>query len=307
MENNNTQTKQNYIHRINNVILYIRDHLQDDLSVSKLAEIACFSPYHFHRIFTAVVGETISNYINRIRIEKAATMLLSEPEMKLSSVAYDLGYKSMSNFSRCFKKCYAISPSKYCELASQKDSKICKPNSKNGQEKIDFERYICNVEQLLNFIKMNAKIEVRECPDYQVAYVMHKGSYSQVKKSFDKLMKWAGPKGLLTPEAKVFSVYLDDPKITAESDLRTLACIEVDDSVEIQGEISKTTISKGKYIVGSYSLLPEEFTNSWHSICVWAMENGYTLRNSDFYEQYFQTPETHPEGKFVVDICIPVE
>jgi len=67
-----------YIHRINRVIDYIEKNLDQDLGLEKLSEVAHFSPFHFHRIFSAFMGETLNGFIRRIRVEKAASMLLNE-------------------------------------------------------------------------------------------------------------------------------------------------------------------------------------------------------------------------------------
>ena len=62
------QSRKEYIHRINRVVDYIEANLDEDHSLEKLAGVACFSPFHFHRIFRALTGETINNYVKRIRL-----------------------------------------------------------------------------------------------------------------------------------------------------------------------------------------------------------------------------------------------
>jgi transcriptional regulator GlxA family with amidase domain len=68
-----------YVERVNAVIDYIEAHLAEDLSLATLAEVAHFSPYHFHRVFSTMIGETLSRFISRLRVERAATLLVQHP------------------------------------------------------------------------------------------------------------------------------------------------------------------------------------------------------------------------------------
>lgn len=67
--------RQEYERRINDVIDYISAHRGEDLRLDRLAAIAAFSPFHFHRVFKAVTGETIADFVQRLRLERAARAL----------------------------------------------------------------------------------------------------------------------------------------------------------------------------------------------------------------------------------------
>jgi len=64
------RTKDHYNDRVNRVLDYISEHLDEDLSLSRLSGVGCFSPFHFHRIFQAVTGETLNSHVRRVRLEK---------------------------------------------------------------------------------------------------------------------------------------------------------------------------------------------------------------------------------------------
>lgn len=64
-----------YNRRINRVIDYLQTHLSVASSLEELAKVACFSEFHFHKIFTAVTGESVNNFTNRLRLEKAAKLI----------------------------------------------------------------------------------------------------------------------------------------------------------------------------------------------------------------------------------------
>ena len=90
-------------------------------------------------------------------------------------------------------------------------------------------------------------VDVREMPELHVAYCRHTGSYRTVGEAFEKLMRWAGPRGLLQfPKTQMLGVYHDDPEITDESKLRSSACITVPRGTKVEGEIGSMTIPGGK-------------------------------------------------------------
>src|SRR6476619_5372019 len=90
-----------YVERINRVIDHLRGNLDRPVKLEELAKVACFSEFHFHRIFGAVAGETVNNFTNRLRLEKAAR-LLRYTERKLTDIALECGFSSSATFSRAF-------------------------------------------------------------------------------------------------------------------------------------------------------------------------------------------------------------
>jgi len=102
-----------YIYRINKVIDYVENHLDTSLSLEAIAGVACFSPYHFHRIFAAFTGETLYGFINRKRLAKAATLLIYNPDDSIGDIAAYCGFNSVSVFSRRFKQYFEVSPTDF--------------------------------------------------------------------------------------------------------------------------------------------------------------------------------------------------
>ena len=87
-----TYLREEYTSRINRVIDYIEKNTDKGLSLESLAKVAIFSPFHFHRIFRAMVGETLNQFIQRIRIEKAAAQLIVNPKKSITEIAFDCGF-----------------------------------------------------------------------------------------------------------------------------------------------------------------------------------------------------------------------
>lgn len=102
-----------YRSRINRVMDYIDQHLDQSLELKTIADIANFSPFHFHRIFTFLIGETPIDYIQRLRVEKAAWKLREENPESVTEIAYGCGFGSVSLFSRTFKKYFGMTPSQF--------------------------------------------------------------------------------------------------------------------------------------------------------------------------------------------------
>jgi AraC family transcriptional regulator len=97
------QSRKEYFQRINRVVDYIDAHLDEEHTLENLSQVAHFSPFHFHRIFRVLTGETINNYVKRIRLQKAGSMLLSDNERAVTEVATLCGFNSTAVFCRAFK------------------------------------------------------------------------------------------------------------------------------------------------------------------------------------------------------------
>lgn len=293
---------------------YIDSNLDQTLELKTIADIANFSPFHFHRIFTFLIGETPIDYIQRLRVEKAAWKLREEEQQSVTEIAYECGFGSVSLFSRTFKKYFNMTPSKFRKVEKPVYSQNGNIFSKNGQllrknlkDKQEGNTDFCIVESnQLYFMKTN--IEVKEMPEMQAVYVRHIGAFNQIGEAYGKLFKWAYPRGLYTPNvSKSATVTHDDPSVTELDKVRQSACIIIEKDVKVDGEIGKLTIPRGKYAVGRFELGFTDFEKAWNSMCHWFTESGYQQGDGCTYELYHNDYTTHPEQKHIVDICIPVK
>ncbi len=316
--------REEYISRINRVIDHISSNLDSELRLDQLALVANFSPFHFHRIFKSMTGETLFQFIQRIRLEKAAQQLISNPRKTITEIAFDCGFSSSATFARAFKEAFSQSASQWrtsrrCDAADFQgiNSKNRKLIRKQSQATLQFSYYIDNSTRtqtwrIETMDKKQLKIEVKEMPEYEVAYVRHIGPYkgdaALFKGMFTKLMTWAGPRGLLRfPETKTLSVYHDDPKLTDESKLRTDACITVPPGTEVDGEIGSMKVPGGKFVVAHFELNVDEYEEAWGIVCgEWLPDSGYQPDDRLCYEICLNNPAEHPEGKHIVDICVPI-
>ncbi|MFA5324640.1 MAG: AraC family transcriptional regulator [Bacteroidales bacterium] len=317
--NTKDRSRQEYIARINRVTDYIEKHLDEDITLDKVAKIACFSSFHFHRIFSSLTNETLNTFIQRIRIEKAAQQLRSEENISISEIAHNCGFGSVSHFSRTFRKYFGLTAKEFRETEKAVFAKDGLYYSKDGQlaRKINqlnsnFRVQLCsdNSNQINHskFIIMDTKVEIKEMPELNVVYCRHTGQFNQIGKAYEKLMKWAGPRGLLNfPETKTITVYHDDPSVIAIEQVRQSACITVTNDVKVDGEIGKMKLKNGKYAVGHFEIDEKGFEKAWNTMCLWFTESGYQPGEGYSYELYYNSPEEDAKHIFILDICIPVK
>lgn len=293
-----------YQNRINRVFKFIDENLDSDLSLSIVSKKAFFSPFHFHRIFKFITEETLNEYVTRQRVEKSASDLIHK-NIAVTEVSFKYGFKDNSSFTRAFKKYYRVSPTEFRKLNPNRFSKIRQLKSKNGQEYPDYEKYICIINNLKSWIKMNANIEIKEIPKMDLAYVSSIGPQN-LKTAYQKLMQWATPQGLMGDNTKMVTIYHDSFKVSEANKVRMSACILLNKPVETKGEIGLSSIQEGKFIVGSFEIGLNEFEKSWTGLFIWMTENGYKKANRNPFEIYHNNFNEHPERKVIVDFCIPI-
>ncbi len=322
---NHNYLRKEYISRINRVIDYIEDNLDSELSLERLAEVAHFSRFYFHRIFKAIVGETLNQFIQRIRVEKAAVMLVTNSARSITEIALDAGFANSASFARVFKEHFSISASQWRSMPNKKRALISDDNSKNRQtfnnnrkESDTVTGY--NDPSTNNYrwrIKMakikDIKVEVKEMPDFHVVYVRNIGPYAADEELFrdlyGRLMNWVIPRGLYIQDKSVFlSVYHDDPKITEEGKLRVSVCMTVPEDTEVDGEIGKMVVPGGKFAVAHCEIKADEYDQAWDALIgEWLPSSGYQPDDRLGYEIGCNDPHEHPENMHIVDICLPIK
>jgi len=318
LEINNYQKeflRQEYIRRINKVVDYIDKHFDEELTLEALADVASFSRFHFHRLFSAMTGETLNNFIKRVRLERAASLLMVKSRQTITEIAFQCGFSGNAVFTRAFNEYFQMSPTMFRNGGYKELSKTRKLHSNNHQTQnnssnvlsagTDYFRPV-NFKQKTDVVM---KVEIKEMPEMHVAYVRHIGNYSEVGPAFGKLMRWAGPRGLVRPpETRVLALYHDDPEVTEEKNLRTSVCITVPEGIKTDGDVGTMIVEGGKYACGHFEITEDQFQEAWNTMMRdWLPESGYQCADRLPYELYYNNHEEHPEKKHILDICIPVK
>jgi AraC family transcriptional regulator len=271
-----SDTHQTYRHRVLRVQLFIQEHLDEDLSVDRLAKLAHFSPFHFHRVFRALAGEGVHEYVRRLRLERAAVLLRSTGR-DVTAIAFDAGYETHEAFTRAFRQHFGLAPSRY---------RAARSSGGPSEEETDMTT------------TATREVQVRTLPPLRVAFLRHVGPYPNVGETFGRLGAWAGPRGLIGPQTKMACVYHDDPEVTAPDKLRADCAITVGEEFRPEGEVGVQTLDGGDYAVlthrGPYEGLAEAYRWLYGT---WLPASGRELRDRPPFEVYLNTPaDTPPEG-----------
>ncbi|MDC1105681.1 AraC family transcriptional regulator [Prolixibacteraceae bacterium] len=298
-------TNDNYKRRVDLVLKYIEENLDEKLSLEKLSSIAAFSPYHFHRIFRCITNETLNEYVTRKRIEKAALELLHDKKL-ISDIAFKYGFEDISSFSRLFKQYYGTSPSVFIVQNPYRHTRVFQIIRKNCQTYPNKKEYLRSMENLEKWCDMKADIQVLELKQKQLAYISCIGEQN-LKDTYNDLIKWAKSVDLFDDTTKLITIYYDSFKITEAQKVRMGVCIEINDSITTDGIISKTKILAGKYIVARFVIQIDEFEKSWTSLFLWMNQNGYKQTDSEPFEIFHNDFTKHPNKIATVDLCIPIE
>ncbi|HPH82145.1 MAG TPA: AraC family transcriptional regulator [Flavobacteriales bacterium] len=299
--------QEEYIKRINKVLTYIDEHLEADLSLEKVSAIAFYSPFHLHRLFKAITNETLNTYITRKRIERTALMLIHHKEYSIAQIAEKYGFKNDSTYSRTFKKLYNQSPSAFRKSNLNNFSKIGKENSNKHQQDFITQEYLCTIEQLKTWLKMNATVEIKELPNMYLAYTTHIG-VNNLESTFKRVVQWANPKGILNhADTHVCRVFHDSFKITDADKVRMSIGVISPTELEADAEMNLSNMEKGRCIVARFHIAPQDFEQSWNSVFIWMSEQGYKKADRSPFEIYHGAMGIASDGKLEVDLCIPIE
>ncbi len=155
-------------------------------------------------------------------------------------------------------------------------------------------------------------IEVRNMPERAVAYLRHVGPYAGDHALFERLFSeffhWAMPRGLFQPpQTETVTIYHDNPEITDEDKLRISVGITVAHGTPTSGEIGSLELPAGKYVCARFEIDPAEYGAAWQTVFgQWLPQSGWQLADGPCYECYLNDPKTHPLGKHVVEIRVPV-
>lgn len=316
MNNSQAASRREYSARVNRVIDYIEQNLAEAMPLAHLADVACFSPFHFHRIFKALTGETLTAFVQRLRVERAASMLLTDLELPVTHIALDCGFSSSASFARVFKNTFGMSATAWRRAdppARMADRKIGQTFRKDRKAASEAESYLMSLNLPTKEKDMTSapNIQVQELPELHVAYVRNVGPYAGDGELFGalfgRLMRWAGPRGLCTADAQYLSVPHDDPKVTEEDKLRISVCVTVPSGTEAEGDVGIMKLAGGAYAVGHFEIKTEEIPAAWDTMMGgWLVSSGYQPDDRLCYERCLNNPNEHPDHLHIIDICVPV-
>jgi AraC family transcriptional regulator len=280
-------TEQTYRQRILRVQLFIQEHLGEELPLERLARVAHFSPYHFHRIFKGMVGEGVSEHVRRLRLESAAVALKTTGR-PVTQIALDAGYGTHEAFTRAFRQMFGVSPSQF----------------RTGQHPA----YTPKEVSTMTTDPAAHEVRIEQVPRRRLAFLRHVGPFRAVGPTFQRLGDWAGRHGLFRPDTLVLGICYDDPEVTPADKLRVDCCVTVGDDVTPQGEVGVQTFEGGECAVmthiGPYSQLGEAYRWLYG---VWLPASGREPRHAPSFMVHYGGPKDTPPEQLRTDIHLPLE
>ncbi|MGP0583559.1 AraC family transcriptional regulator [Paenibacillus timonensis] len=298
-----------YQERVNQVCAHIDAHLDQKLSLDKLAEISHFSKYHFSRIFASVTGRTPFAYIAQQRLAQAVTYL-RESTLPVLEISLRCGFESASNFNAAFKKYYGQTPTEMREQAQQ-DRNISQSDRNPNEVAAAPIRYDHTVKHSLLRRVWQMQATIQELPLMEVAYVRHVGSYLETYRAWGKLGMWAAEHRLFPPEQSFIGISLDDPAVTEEEECRYDACVTVPEGLsqtDTPPEIQFQTLPGGLYAKFYFYDTTDKLALLYQSIFGnWLPDSEYDPDDRYCLEFSMNDPAQDPEGKAKVDLYIPIQ
>ena len=280
-----TITYNDYIQRINKVVAYINNHLDESLDLKTLSEVAALSEFHFHRVFKALKGETIGAHITRLRLEATARLLRYTP-LPIEEIAFNIGYETPASLSKAFKNQYGITPSEY---RTNKDIYIMK-------------KEIINPDLALKTPK------IMELEPKNLIYVALTGEYGTLDygKAYEQLWAVVKSQKLFTKGIESICVSYDDPKITEASLQRSEVSLAIHKPASPEGEVSCKSLAGGKYAVFFYQGSYTHLSAVYDAAMRWVIDSEYEVRDEPTFEKYLNDCRRTPEHKLKTEIYIPI-
>jgi AraC family transcriptional regulator len=198
---------------------YADAHLGEDLSLARLADVACFSPRHFHRVFTSLLGETPDDCVRRLRLERAASLVLMADPPSMTEIALECGFSTPALFSRNFAKAFGASPTEWRSgMKRQEKVKHRQALVPSGKDPRTCFRYLLGEDE------ETIDVEVLDLGAQRAWCVPYLQGYNEgVSGAFARLIRWARPRGLLSGEPKVVAIPFDNPAVTPPQRCRNYA------------------------------------------------------------------------------------
>ncbi len=294
-----TQTEQAYRERMLKVLVHIQQHLDEALSIEDLAAVAHFSPFHFHRIFQGMVGESVMAHVRRLRLERAAARLMHS-DQPITRIAFEAGYEAHEAFTRAFHTMFGESPTRFREQYQPMPG----PEAPSGV-------HYSPAGGPSDFTASGGSImeaSIKKLDEMKVVFVRHVGPYHEVGPTWEKLCKWAGKKWLIGWKPMMLGVCHDDPAVTPADKLRYDACLVIKKDVKPEGEVGIQTIAGGDYAVAIHHGPYEKLGETYAALCgQWIPAQGREIAAAPSFEIYKNNPQTTKPEKLITEVHVPLE
>lgn len=275
----------NYQDRMERVTDFILKNLDQDLDLIVLADIACLSPYHWHRVYAGMKGETITQTVKRLRLQRAGHDLIST-DLPIDDIGKLYGYPNLQSFTRIFASHFDMPPAQYRRRGYHTVYDI--PSSER-----DASMY---------------NVETKNIEAMTLAGLPHKGSYMEIGGKFEQAVGLGIAQGLIKGASVMIGIYFDDPGSVALDDLRSFAGTVVDAGQNVVAPLELKDVPSGKYAVlthkGPYGELSKAYTWFYGT---WMAESGLEFADAPPFEKYINSPHDTTPADLLTEIHVPLK
>lgn len=292
------RTRLDHEERIENAMRYVVEHLDEPIDLRDLADHVCLSRFHFHRVFHALVGETVGEVVRRLRLECAATRLRMS-DTPITELAFEAGYATHEAFIRAFRAAFGYTPSTMRRRLTH-DGQLPTPNGVHYGHRLQIRFVSSRGETAM-------QVEIRQFEPRSAVCMTHHGPYFMIGKTFGELGAWLQETGLTA--GLQLAIYYDDPEGTPAAELKSDAGAFVpDDFVTDDPRVHIVDVAGGMYAVGTHVGPYDGLPNAWgEMIGKWLPSSGYAFGDSPGFEVYVDCCSTVPAAELRTEICVPVK
>jgi AraC family transcriptional regulator len=286
-----------YHARMQRVLVYIDEHLDDDLRVDVLCDVAAFSKHHFHRQFSALFGVGVYRYVQLLRLKRASFRLAFRVDESVLQIALDSGYEGPEAFARAFKQRLGQTPRSF----------------RSSPEWTPWHTAYEPLTQARS-LQMQAPItdddvRIQDFPETPVAIMEHRGDPAHVGETIRRFISWRTVHGLSPARSATFNLLHDDPETTPPGEYRMSLCAAARGRIDDNDQgVTAGVIPAGRCAVmrlmGSSDCLRAA---ALYLYADWLPRSGYDLRDFPIFAQRVAFFPDVPEHEAITDVFLPLK
>lgn len=298
-------TAERYLARFQAVLRYIDLHLDEPLTLTELSEQACFSPFHFARQFSALFGISVYQYLQLLRMKRAAYQLTFRVEQPVTDIAFAAGYQNVESFSRAFRQLTGQTPSAF------RDAPEWLPWHQTYEAIIHLRTTA--MSHSLAHLPNGAEVELIDFPRTRLAVLEHRGDPRLLGDSIRRFIAWRKANKLPPSRSATFNLLYDNPEETAPEAYRFDLAVATEQAIGAESGAGENVIVEKWIPAGRCARLrhigsDDGLASSIHYLYgEWLPASGEQLREFPLFLQRVKFFPEVAEHEAVVDIFLPLK
>jgi len=285
------ETLQEHTKIANDIIYYVYKYIDTNINLDELSQNLSVSKFHMHRIFKNEFGKNVYESIKSIRLQKAASLLLTNKNSTITQIAKMCGYSSQTSFAKVFKEKFLMTPKEW------------KSGGYNSYVETILTKSQSASSSTAEFSSL--KPTILKMPQMRVYYIRHRGYDRSIKEAWQKLQTWT-----LCNDITNFTqigLHHDNPTIIPLNECQYIACVSVEKELK-DATLPTLLIPEGVYakfdFQGKYGDVLK-FMN-WVYF-EWLIQSGYETTTNPSYAIYHKNHFLSDDEEFNLSYYIPIK